>query len=342
MPKDPFHLRAKMHVLHHLRVYKEWRQVHRLYDIGSLAFIAGVVVFSVYFVTIAPPLYAPFGAMVKIPEGTSVRGAGEILKLKGIIHSTVVLETIVRLSGDGKVVAGEYSFADPENVVSIAVRLSAGDYETKPVRVTLFEGYTATQMGKVLATALPDFSADAFISRAKPQEGYLFPDTYFFLPGTEPAEAYALLRSNFTQKINRPDIQAAIKASGKSLSDIVIMASLLEREAPKGHDRQIISGILWKRISIGMPLQVDAAFTYTSLNPTQLTKTDLQTDSPYNTYTRKGLPAGPISNPSIDAILAAATPVKTNYLFYLSDRNGVFHYSTTYAQHVAYTAQYLR
>ncbi len=339
---DPFYRRVHVHVSKHWGVYKEWRQVHRLYDIGSLAFIAGVIAFFIYFATIAPPLNAPYGAMVKIPSGTSVQAAGEILKIKGIIHSATIFDLIVRNGGSVGVVAGEYSFARPETVFTVALRLATGDYQTKPVRVTLFEGYTAEQMSKALAVALPDFDINAFLQRAKPQEGYLFPDTYFFLPGTEPAEAYAVLRNTFIQKINRPDVQAVIKASGKPLSDIITMASLIEREAPRGADRRVISSILWKRIDRGMPLQVDAAFAYLGINPVDLTKKDLQTDSPYNTYTRKGLPVGPISNPSLDAILAAATPTKTNYLFYLSDKQGNFHYSTTYAQHLAFQTRYLR
>lgn len=339
---EPWYRRARAHFLKHWNNYKEWRQLHRLYDIGSLAFIAGVVVSFIYFIFIAPPLSAPYGALIKIPQGVSVEHAGQILKNKDIIHSSFIFSTIVRTWGSVGVVAGEYSFADPEDVVSVALRLAVGEYQTKPVRVTLFEGYTAEQMGKVLAASLPDFDEAAFVARAKPQEGYLFPDTYFFLPGSEPTEVYAVLRNTFTQKINRSDVQTAIQASGKSLSEIIIMASLIEREAPKGADRRIISGILWKRIARGMPLQVDAAFGYIGVNLQEITKKDLQIDSPYNTYTNKGLPPGPISNPSLDAILAAASPQKSSYLFYLSDKNGTFHYSATYAQHLAYTNQYLR
>ena len=120
------------------------------------------------------------------------------------------------------------------------------------------------------------------------------------------------------------------------------MASLLEREVPLTYDRRVVAGILWKRIRLGMPLQVDAVFPYIiGKNSFNLTKSDLATDSPYNTYLYKGLPAGPIANPGLDAILAAVTPLPTSYLYYLSDKYGNLHYSATYEQHLANKHKYL-
>jgi UPF0755 protein len=142
--------------------------------------------------------------------------------------------------------------------------------------------------------------------------------------------------------IQEQQTSAAITAFGKPQSQIIIMASILEKEAPDTKDREIISGILWKRISIGMPLQVDSVFPYIiGVNSLQLTKADLATTSPYNTYLYKGLPPGPISNPSLDAILAAAQPTKTNYLYYLSDLKGNMHYCATYACQLANQRKYL-
>ena len=120
------------------------------------------------------------------------------------------------------------------------------------------------------------------------------------------------------------------------------MASLLEEEAATLEDRQIIAGILWRRMAAGMPLQVDAVFPYIiGKNSFELTTNDLKTDSPYNTYTNRGLPPGPITNPGLDSILAAVTPQKTSYVYYLSDHDGNFHYSTTYEQHLQAKAKYL-
>ncbi len=102
------------------------------------------------------------------------------------------------------------------------------------------------------------------------------------------------------------------------------------------------AGVLWHRIDIGMPLQTDATFPYyLGRNTFEVTLTDLKTDHPYNTYTNKGLPPGPIGNPGLNSILAAAQPVKSNYVFFLSDRQGNFHYSITYEGHLANKKRYL-
>jgi UPF0755 protein len=161
------------------------------------------------------------------------------------------------------------------------------------------------------------------------------------MPGQDTAAILGAFASNFSKNIAK--IQPQIDAFGKPLSDVITMASLLEREAPKTYDRRVIAGILWKRVKLGMPLQVDAVFPYIiGKNSFDLTKNDLKTDSPYNTYTNLGLPPGPIANPSLDAILAAVAPVQTNYLYYLSDSNGTLYYSATYAQHLAAKQKYLR
>jgi UPF0755 protein len=121
------------------------------------------------------------------------------------------------------------------------------------------------------------------------------------------------------------------------------MASILEAEARTTETRKIISGILWKRMEIGMPLQVDAPFQYIiGKNTFQLTTNDLKFDSPYNTYKYKGLPPGPIGNPGLDAISATVNPIKTNYLYYLSDVRGNMHYAKTFAEHVINKEKYLK
>jgi len=112
------------------------------------------------------------------------------------------------------------------------------------------------------------------------------------------------------------------------------MASLLEEEAPGHKDRRIIAGILWKRIKKGMPLQVDAAFSRVNgKNTYELTTKDLIDDSPFNTYTNKGLPPAPITNPGLSSIKAALNPIESTYWYYLSDRSGNFYYSATLEEH---------
>jgi len=168
----------------------------------------------------------------------------------------------------------------------------------------------------------------------------MFPDTYFFHPGQSTETILSVFDNNFRTKMF--GVQKQLAASGHTLDELVVMASILEKEASKTKDRQMIAGVLWHRIDIGMPLQVDAVFPYIiGKNTFELTTDDLKFDSPYNTYKYKGLPPGPIDNPGLDSIVAAATPIKTKYIYFLSDKNGIFHYATTYAQHMAYRKQYL-
>jgi UPF0755 protein len=149
------------------------------------------------------------------------------------------------------------------------------------------------------------------------------------------------MRENVEKKLL--PLSADIAAFGKSLSDIVILASLLEEEARTTNTRRTIAGILWKRLAIGMPMQVDAAFAKVNgKNTYQLTEDDLKTDHPYNTYTRAGLPPGPITNPGIDALHAALRPVETDWLYYLSDSDGNMHYARTHDEHLRNKRLYIR
>jgi UPF0755 protein len=208
-----------------------------------------------------------------------------------------------------------------------------------PVRMTFFEGLTAKQMGDLLDKKVPDFDAATFETLGQQKEGYLFPDTYYVLPGEDPVVLLGAMQHNFDNHVLAAS--TSIQKFGKPLASVIIMASLLEREAPDLHDRQIIAGILWRRIALGMPLQVDAVFPYILNKPgSQLTKADLGVDSPYNTYTHLGLPPGPIANPGLTSITAAVTPIKTSYLYYLSDKQGNFHYCATYACQLANVQKY--
>ena len=150
-------------------------------------------------------------------------------------------------------------------------------------------------------------------------EGYLFPDTYFFLTDSNETDVINSMNGNFKKKIMPllPDITAF----GKTEKEIITMASIIEREAKGDTDREIISGILWKRIKIGMPLQVDAA---------------------PETYKIKELPKNPISNPGLLSIKAAIHPVSSSYLYYLHDKNGSIHYAKNFTEHQANIRKYLK
>ena len=197
------------------------------------------------------------------------------------------------------------------------------------------------EIALILFEKLPNFDSAFFLEHALPQEGYLFPDTYFFTSGAVAQGVEMVMNDNFNKKIE--PWKGEVEVSKHSLRDIIIMASILEKEATTEEDKGLVSGILWNRISKGMPLQVDAPFLYLfGKKSSEITVTDLQVKSAYNTYRNKGLPAGPIGNPGIVAIRAAIHPTLSPYVYYLSDKDGVMHYAKTFAEHVANKAKYLK
>ncbi|HEY5383243.1 MAG TPA: endolytic transglycosylase MltG [Candidatus Paceibacterota bacterium] len=340
----PLHHRVRQHIIRTKDVCDAWCREARMYDrILPASFLGGILIFLIYFVTIAAPIDFPSATLLKVPEGATVDQVGELLKEKHIIHSVLLFEAVHRLYGkDTELIAGEYFFPGPESLFTVVRRLVRGDHELTPIKIRIPEGASAIQISELLAQKVPDFDDATFLQEAKPDEGQLFPDTYFFLPGEDPHLVLSSFLSNFTIHMSDPAVAAAVTKFGKSQNDILTMASIIEKEAATTKDRRIVSGILWHRIALDMKLQVDAVFPYIiGVNSLQLTKAELQTDSPYNTYLYKGLPPGPIANPSLDSIMAAVTPTKSNYLYYLSDLHGTMHYCATYSCQLANAQKYL-
>jgi UPF0755 protein len=170
-------------------------------------------------------------------------------------------------------------------------------------------------------------------------EGYLFPDTYRVLKSAPIKDFVIKMIENLDKKFT-PKLRAESRVQNKTIFEIITMASLIENEVRTDADRALVSGILWKRIAIGMPLQVDATIAYIKdmrdASPTtngKISREDTTIDSPYNTYQYRGLPAGPISNPGLASLEAAANPSNTNYLYYISDKSEINHYAETLEQH---------
>ena len=284
---------------------------------------------------IASPARWPEGSIVHIEPGMTINDAALLLKEKNLIRSAPAFSLLVTaFNSRGGVREGTYALTRKENVFSLSYRFAKGITGTKPVKVTIPEGSTARDIGAILKNALGDFDDARFLALAKSEEGYLFPETYFFLPGTPPDTVITAMRATFDAKI--APLQDTIEAFGKPLKDVIIMASLLEKEARQTETRRTVAGILWKRIDNDFPLQVDAVFGYIfnrgTYNPTF---EDLKVDSPYNTYKNLGLPPGPIANPGLDTIEAAVTPIKTPYFYYLTGKEGSIHYAKTFEEHVA-------
>jgi len=325
----------------HLRgLVKRGREVF-LARIIPFAVLAGVLLAVAWAFSSSAPAEFAAPRIIRIDEGETLSAEARLLKESNAIRSETIFKAVaVMLGGERGLIAGDYYFAVGENVFSIASRLTSGKYNLDPLRVTIPEGSTVREIAEVLGNKLAYFDTKRFLELAEGKEGYLFPDTYYFLPTEDPARVIQAMENNFYKRIDV--LRPVIESSGHTLHEIVTMASLLEEEARTPTSRRMISGILWNRIAIGMKLQVDAVFPYIiGKNTFTVTKKDLTFDSPYNTYLYPGLPLGPIDNPGLVSIEAAVRPTKNNYIFYLSDMQGGMHYSRTYAEHLRKQRFYL-
>jgi len=310
------------------------------YRISFLLIVFFVI--TSYAVFIQPPHGFKPETIVNIQKGETVWHVAEDLTTKKIITSPRVFALFVRITGGvNGVQAGVYRFSHPENLFTVAYHLRTGYLGIAPKKVTLLEGMTIRDIGKILAKTFLNITIENFNKSAKGEEGYLFPDTYSFSQNISADEVVSVMRKNFDTRI--ASITPEITKSKHSLKDIVIMASLIEREGRSLKEKRMIAGILWNRIRVGMPLQVDAVFGFIFNKQTYSPSfSDLKVDSPYNTYTHCGLPPTPIDNPGLNSILAAATPTKTKYFYYITGKNGYMYYAKTFSAHSHNIALYLR
>lgn len=316
------------------------------YRLWTLIFFALLLALSfiglVYGLLLSPPTRFPAAKIVTIEEGESLNEVSNNFKSDGIVRSAVAFQSVAMLlGGDRNVRAGDYLFSKPLSSIEIARRVLEGRSGIPSVKVTFPEGITNKEMAGIYALAFPDKDGTAFLMAAQGREGYLFPDTYFVLKNTDEATIVEAMNQNFKKKIT--PLEPEIASSGKTLAEIVVMASIIEGEAFGDADRATISGILWKRLKIGMALQADATLSYvTGKASSELTVKDLAIDSKYNTYKYRGLPPTPIGNPGLAAIEAALHPAASEYLYYLHDKDGAAHYARTFEEHKANKAKYLK
>ena len=285
------------------------------YALSITAFL--VLIFFLFF---NAPKNFPIGIIINIKEGASLRSVSKDLEINNIIRSRVVFETFVIIFGGEKYLAtGDYLFEDKLSIFEVARRLSKGERHLAPIKVTIPEGFNVSDISKAFDLKLTNFNENIFLLEAIKKEGYLFPDTYFFLTTDGEQDVLRSISDNFEKKIS--PIRPQIISSGKTEKKIIIMASIIEKESKGDIDREFISGILWKRIAKGIPLQVDA-------EP--------------STYKTKGLPENPISNPGLKAIEAAIYPKISSYLYYLHDKEGNIHYAKTFTEHQMNIRKYLK
>ena len=288
----------------------------------NIFYTLGIVAFFVFFYSIFlnPPADFPTGTIFKIEQGSSLRQVSLKLQNEHIIRSRLAFEAfLVIFSGDRRVIGSDYYLENKLPVFEVARRISKGEHHLAPISITIPEGFNLIQITDACASKLENFNKSSFLLKAKNLEGYLFPDTYFFLITDGEDEVIKSMSENFDKKIS--SVLPDILKSNKTEKEIITMASLVEGEAKGDADRGFISGILWKRLSIGMPLQVDVA---------------------PETYKSRGLPKSPIGNPGLASINAAIHPQSSPYLYYLHDKYGNIHFAKSFAEHRQNVLKYLQ
>ncbi len=330
-----------------------WQQCHMrynktvdkpLYTNGRFLIASGVALviitigwFSFDLGIVAPPRFQGEKTLAVL-KGASAQEIARLLNQEGIIRRPSDFLLYVKLTGADKTIKpGNYVFREPLSVPRIVAVITSDAAEHK---IRIREGWTNAE----IATYLEGeglVSKKDFLKSAESFEGYLFPDTYQAFENVSSQELVLLMRGAFDKKV--APLREAMAQKNISLKDMVIMASLVEKESAGDEDRAVIAGILWKRLKNNRPLQVDATLSYlTGKESKELTTDDLQIDSPYNTYRNPGLPAGPIGNPGLEAMKAAVFPKDSPYWFYLHDKEGHPHYAVTFEEHIANKDKYLR
>jgi len=253
---------------------------------------------------------------------------------------------------DVAVRAGEYRF-DPKRTQNEVLQALVSGGAQVATWVTIPEGFTAVQIADRLhAEGIGDAApfAREFLGRSivvdgtrtKNLEGYLFPSTYLVPLDATPGQVADILMGEFFKELPG-DAERRTRALRVSIPQAVTVASLVEREAKSESDRPQIAAVIYNRLRLGMPLQVDAAIEYAlPRHKTALSFADLKLDSPYNTYTHAGLPPTPIANPGRPSLEAALQPSKSEYLYYVYCGNGRHVFSRTLAQHQANVARCLQ
>lgn len=250
----------------------------------------------------------------KVAKGEGSRDIAINLEKQDLIYWGPIFRIYVYFSGASKKLqAGTYLLSTSMNIPEITSKMTRGD--TLKVKVTIPEGFDSEQIYQKIS----GFS-EVQLSELAKEEGYLFPDTYEIPYGVAGQEIIKMMTDNFNSKVT-PELVQAVEKQEKTLNDIIIMASILEREVITKEEKELASDVLWKRLEVGMPLQVDSA---------------------PETYEKKDLPQNPICNPGFDSILAAIYPKSNVFWYYLSTPEGETIFSKTLQEHNIAKAKYLK
>jgi UPF0755 protein len=313
----------------------------------SLGLLLLFFILVIYWLLFVPPSKTASTKVIFIKKGTHLKKVSEVLKQDGIIknrHFFVLLTTI--LGKKTKVKAGEYEFHTQMLPLEVLDALVKG--QVKPHLVTIPEGYTLSQIAQLLEDLnlvekkgfLQKASSPAFINTlglsqlAGPTlEGYLFPDTYHLFREMDPEEVIQMMVHQF-KKVFGPDLANRTSELGISEREVVILASIIEKETPLSEEKSLISAVFQNRLKKKIPLQSDPTVIYGIKNFNgNLTKEHLLRRTPYNTYLMVGLPPTPICNPGKESLLAAVHPAPVPYLYFVSKNDGSHYFSSDIEEH---------
>lgn len=312
-----------------------------------LFFLVGFLLIGLIFVSLvgsslkAPDPNSKETKTFVIKSGEGVTEVSNRLEKEGLIKNSNILKILIKIQGlDKKIQAGEYNLSPSMNAKEIAKTFIKGTFD---VWITVPEGLRKEEIAEKLNKVL-GVNKDEFINEGK--EGHLFPDTYSIQKGTSVKDIVKMMEDNFNNKTSNI-INKSQK--GQTAEEVLILASIVEREAKNDSDRPVVAGILLKRYQNGWPLEADATTQYVvgfdenekTWWKKNLTYYDLQIDSPFNTRKNPNLPPAPICNPGIEAIEAVVNPKDTSYWFYLSDNKGTMHYAKTIDEHNNNITKYL-
>lgn len=288
----------------------------------------------------------------EVKTGQDIDKIGENLSQLKLIRSRTAFKiTVVRLGISSKIQAGFFRLSPNMDITEIAQKLTKA--MSKQVRVTIQEGVRVQEIASIIDKSFKEkssesnFNADEFVTKTKSIEGQLFPDTYDFDPKANTDTVINRLKDRHAQVVEE------LKIPTEKLHKTIIIASLLEREAANSDEMPEVAGVLENRLKAGWPLQIDATVQYAISTirckkldcdwwPNNLTRADIDTKSPFNTYLNQGLPPSPISNPGKDSLSAALNPSSNNYWFYLHDNQGKIHFAQTIEEHNQNICVYLK
>ena len=311
--------------------------------------VMGVLLFSVLafsLLIINWPQGNPYSSIkVQIPKGSNVSDISRILKEKQIITNERIFRIAVWTLGyDKRLPAGSYSLNGAKSNYQIIRQLVYGAPNLK--RLTVLEGWQikniATEVEKVLGSDADDFlnlctdksllkkwniAQDSF-------EGFLFPDTYYFLENEDPKKILETMVQEY-QEFMTDELRDRARELGLKETEVITLASIIEGEALYDKERPIISGVYHNRLKKRMRLQADPTIQFIiDDGPRRLLNKDLRIESPYNTYLNKGLPPGPINNPGRESIIAALYPNENEYLYFVARGDGYHKFSKTKKEHL--------